>query len=65
MLRLTDRRRAILAEKFGDLANLALAALVFGQALGQGSFSSGVGVMGMAIWTVCITATFLLSGGRR
>ena len=33
MLRLTRQRRQILAEKFGDLANLALAALVFGQAV--------------------------------
>ena len=51
MLRLTERRRAIFAEKFGDLANYAVAALVFGQAVGQASFSFGVGLAGFAIWT--------------
>lgn len=30
MLRLTKRRREVLADKAGDLANLAVAALVFG-----------------------------------
>jgi len=39
------------AEKFGDLANLAVAALVFGQALGQDTFSFGVGLAGFGIWS--------------
>lgn len=62
MVRLTKRRRAILAEKFGDLANLAVAALVFGQALGQDSFSLGVGLAGFAIWLLFMVATFVLAG---
>jgi hypothetical protein len=43
MLRLTKTRRAILAEKFGDLGNLAVAALVFGQAVADDRFSLGLG----------------------
>ena len=65
MVRLTERRRAILAEKFGDLANLAFAALVFGQAVGQGGFSLEVGVAGMVTWVVFMVATFLLAGGNQ
>ncbi len=65
MVRLTERRRAVLAEKFGDLANYAVAALVFGQAVGQDSFSFGVGVAGIAAWAVFMTATFLLAGERQ
>jgi hypothetical protein len=63
MVRLTERRRTVLAEKFGDLANPAVAALVFGQALGQGSFSLAVGLAGFAIWSVFMAATYFLAGG--
>ena len=62
MLRLTERRRTIVAEKFGDLANLAVAALVFGQALGNDEFSLAVGLTGAAMWTVLMALMFLLSG---
>ena len=62
MVRLTERRRLILAEKFGDLANLALAALVFGQVISQGGFSISIGLAGAAIWSVCIAATIFLAG---
>jgi hypothetical protein len=62
MVRLTDRRRAILAEKFGDLANYAVAALVFGQAAGEGAFSLSIGVAGVAIWLLFTGATVVLTG---
>ena len=65
VVRLTERRRAVLADKFGDLANLALTALFFGQAVGQGSFSLGVAIEGVAIWLVFMVATFFLEGERR
>ena len=63
MVRLTTRRRAVLAEKFGDLANVAVAALVFGQALGQDTFSVGVALTGFGIWAAFMAATFVLAGG--
>lgn len=62
MVRLTERRRAILAEKFGDLANLAIAALVFGQALGQDTFSLAVGLAGIVIWGGLMALVFALTG---
>ena len=62
MLRLTKERRAILAEKFGDLGNLAAAALVFGQAVAEDRFSLGLGVAGIAMWALFLAATYLLSG---
>ena len=62
MLRLTTRRRAVLAEKFGDLANYAVAALVFGRAVGQDRFSLGVGVAGIVIWLLFMGGTFFLAG---
>lgn len=62
MLRLTKTRRAILAEKFGDLGNLAVAALVFGQAVADDRFSLVLGVAGIATWTLLTAATYLLSG---
>ena len=65
MLRLTGERREFLAEKFGDLANLAVAALVFGQAVGQGTFSPGVGLAGIAMWLALMAFAFLLKGGSR
>lgn len=65
MVRLTKRRRAVLAEKFGDLANFAVTALVFGQAVGQDAFSLGVGVAGIATWAVFMLITFALSGESR
>ena len=65
MLRLTERRRAILAGKFGDLANFAVAALVLGQAVGQDAFSVGVGVAGIATWAVFMVIAFALSGESR
>ena len=65
MVRLTERRRAILAEKFGDLANYAVAGLVFGQAVGEGRFSVVTGLAGFAIWLLFMGATFFLAGETR
>jgi hypothetical protein len=65
MLRLTRGRRAVLAEKFGDLANLAVGALVFGQAIGQDVYSPWVAIVGVAIWSVFTGLTYVLSGERR
>lgn len=65
MLRLTDRRRSLLAEKFSDLANFAVAALVFGQAVGQEPFSLWVGVAGIATWVALMLIAFAISGETR
>ena len=65
MVRLTERRRAILAEKFGDLANFAVVALVFGQAVGQGNFSPSIAIVGIAAWIAFMAIAFALSGVSR
>jgi hypothetical protein len=62
MLRLTERRRAILADKFADVGNLAAAALVFGQAISGDTFSPVVGLAGTALWIVFIAVAYALSG---
>ena len=48
MVRFTRGRRELLAEKFADLANFAVAGLVFGQE----TFSPAVGFAGMGLWLV-------------
>jgi hypothetical protein len=65
MVRLTERRRAILAEKFGDLANYAVTALVFGQAVSEDSFSVSMGLAGFGIWLLFMGGTFFLAGESR
>ena len=62
MLRLTERRRAVLAEKFGDLANFAVVALLFEQALNRGRISLALALAGAAIWLGLMTASYLLAG---
>jgi hypothetical protein len=54
-----------LAEKFADLANFAVAGLVFGQAVGQETFSPAVGLAGMGIWFVLLVLAFAIKGGGR
>lgn len=65
MVRLTRGRRELLAEKFADLANFAVAGLVFGQAVGQETFSPGLGFVGMAIWLGMLAFAYALKGGSR
>ena len=50
MLRLKARQRTVLVEKLPDLANLAVAGLVFGQLLGAETFSPRVALGGVALW---------------
>lgn len=65
MVRLTEGRRELLAQKSADLANFAVAALVFGQAVGQETFSPGIGLAGTAIWLGLMTFAYALKGDRR
>ena len=50
MLRLTTRRRALLAEKVADVANLVTAAIVIGFSLGDRSASWLMLLGALAIW---------------
>lgn len=65
MLRLTERRRAILADKFADVGNLAAAALVFGQAISGDTFSPAIGLVGTALWIGFMALAYVISGDAR
>ena len=54
-----------MADKLAELANFAVAALVFGQAVGQGTFSPGVAAAGVTIWAVLMAFAFALKGVNR
>jgi hypothetical protein len=64
VVHLNERRREYLADKFGDLANLAIAALGFGQVVGQQGFSASVGLAGIGMWLVLTVAGVALKGDR-
>jgi hypothetical protein len=65
MVRWTRGRRELLAEKFADLANFAVAGLIFAQAVGQESFSVVVGLAGIAIWLGLLGSAFAFKGDSR
>ena len=64
MLRLKREQRAMFADKLPDLANLAVAALVFGQFLASG-FSWTVGALGLTLWVSLMAAATWLTGASR
>jgi hypothetical protein len=61
MLRLTARQRLMLAEKVLDTANLALAGLVFGQFVGNQTFSYEVALGGVIAWFALVGIGLALS----
>lgn len=65
MVRLTEERRELLAERFAELANFAVAGLVFGQAVGQETFSAGIALAGMAIWLIFMVFSLALKGAHQ
>ena len=54
MLRLSPRRRAVLAEKMADVANLITAAIVIGYALGESDVSWPVVIAALAFWAALL-----------
>jgi hypothetical protein len=65
MVRLSRSQRAVLADKFPDFANVAVAALVFGQAFSGDPFSSGLALVGVAIWiTFMLLAVVVVPKGE-
>ena len=61
MLRLRKRQRAILVEKIPDLANLAAAALIFGQFVSGQRFSLVIAVVGVLTWAGMIAWTLIIA----
>ena len=60
MLRFTSRQLAVLGETLRDLANLAAAALVFGQFVGQELLSWTVVVAGTVFWFILVWVGLLM-----
>ena len=55
-------RRELLAEKLMDLANIAVAAMIFGQFISGQPFQIGLGIAGVALWVLfyCTAYFYLL-----
>ena len=51
-------RRELLAEKLLDVANLAVAALIFGQFISSQPFHIGVATFGVALWLLIYGAVY-------
>ena len=62
MLRLRPGPRAAFGEKLLDLANFAVAALVFGQLVGTGPVSWPIVLVGVALWFGFVAAALRLMG---
>lgn len=62
MLRLKMKQRAVLVDKLPDLANLAVAGLVFGQLLSAGGFSFRIALGGVAIWFLAVGTAIRVAG---
>lgn len=52
MLRFKRGQRTFLAEKLGDLANVAAGAFIFGQALSGSRFSATLVLVDVVVWIV-------------
>ncbi|OFW13449.1 MAG: hypothetical protein A3F70_11220 [Acidobacteria bacterium RIFCSPLOWO2_12_FULL_67_14] len=62
---MTQDQRAVVLDKFPDVANLAVGALVFGQFLGSESYSLALAAAGIAAWSALIVITLVIAGGHR
>ena len=61
MLRSTRRRRALLAEKVTDVANLITAAMVIGYAIGESDVSWPAVIAAIALWAVFLGFTLWIA----
>ncbi len=61
MLRLKRAQRAVVVDKIPDFANVAAAALVFGQAFSDQAFSGWLAVLGLTIWIVVMTLAVVVA----
>ena len=64
MLLLTPGQRELLADKLLDAANLAVAALFFGQFVAGTSFSFELALFGWTVWCLLFGLAITLTGRR-
>ena len=65
MLRLKREQRALVADKVGDLANLAAAGLVFAQFVSNQPFSLWMALGGVVAWLVVMVGAIVAKGSQR
>ena len=59
-------RRQLLAEKLMDVANIAVAAMIFGQFVSGQPFRVDVGIAGVALWLFIYSLVYLrILGGEK
>ena len=61
MLELSTQQRALLAETFREMANIAAAAMVFGQFLAGRPFSPWLALVGVACWGCLVACALALA----
>lgn len=64
MLRLTQSRRAVLAEALRELAALIVGALALGWFLGEAPGSLAVPLVGVAAWVVLVGLAMAVTDGK-
>jgi hypothetical protein len=62
MLRLTSKRRAVLAEKIPDAANLITGAVVVAFLLGETAVSQGMFAATLVVWTGALVLAIIVAG---
>jgi hypothetical protein len=64
MVEFGSRQRVLLAETLRDVANIAAGAMVFGQFLGERTFSPSIAAPGFTVWA-CLVVFALSFVGRK
>ena len=62
MLRSKQQRRKLFGDKFLDLANYAVAGLMFSQLVGQQAVSWEIEIFGAALWLALAAVSYWLAG---
>ena len=65
MVGLTPDQRALVADKLGDIGNLAAAGLVIAQFVSDRPFSLRVALSGVLVWLVVIVSAVAVKGRRK
>lgn len=65
MIELNAKRRALIADKLFDVANVGVGGMVFGQFLSEQPFSVVLALTGVAIWVTLFVVSVAIEGRTR
>jgi hypothetical protein len=65
MVGLTRDQRALIADKLGDVGNLAAAGLLFAQFVSDRPFSISIALAGFAVWLTVMIIAVRVRGSRQ